>query len=345
MRIVLASSFVPFVNGGARFIVEWLEQHLVEHGHQVERFYLPFIEHQDHILEQMLAYRMMSIEDHSDLLVTFRPPAHVLRHPRKVVWFIHHIRSFYDLADTVHRGFANTMKGRAVRDALVDVDTTTILEAEKVFTNSQVVADRLKKFNGVRATPLYPPVFQPERFRNDGYGDEIVVFCRVEAHKRQALLIEAMRHTKTGVRLRLCGVSSNPAYDAEILKLIRGSVAADRIAFDNRWISEEEKAEKLAPALAAAYLPVDEDSYGYPSLEAAHSRKAVITTSDSGGVLEFVEDGRNGFVAEPTPEAVAHAMDRLHADRAMAARMGEASHERLRELKIDWNHVVESIVS
>lgn len=336
---------MPFVNGGARFIVEWLESHLIAHGHQVERFYLPFIEHQDEILEQMLAYRLMSLEDHSDLLVTFRPPAHVLRHPKKVVWFIHHIRSFYDLAGTAHQGFRDTTKGRAVRDALVDIDTSTILEAHKVFTNSQVVAARLKKYNGIRANPLYPPVFEPERFRHDGYGDEIVVVCRVERHKRQSLLIEAMQHTRTPVRLRLCGLSSNPAYDGEVQKLIKKSNAADRIAFDNRWISEEEKAEKLAPALAAAYLPIDEDSYGYPSLEAAHSRKPIITTTDSGGVLEFVEHGVNGFVVQPTPQSVAEAMDRLYADRALAARLGEAGHERLRELKIDWNHVVESIVS
>ena len=33
-------------------------------------------------------------------------------------------------------------------------------------------------------------------------------------------------------------------------------------------------------ALAVAYVPDDEDSYGYPSLEAAHARKAVLTASD-----------------------------------------------------------------
>ena len=44
MRICLVSSYVPFINGGARFIVEWLEEKLREHGHEVERFYLPFID-------------------------------------------------------------------------------------------------------------------------------------------------------------------------------------------------------------------------------------------------------------------------------------------------------------
>ncbi|MCO5069753.1 MAG: glycosyltransferase family 4 protein [Rhizobiaceae bacterium] len=345
MRIILASSFVPFINGGARFIVEWLERQLQEHGHQVERFYLPFVEHPDFILEQMLAYRMMNLEDSSDLLVTFRPPSYALRHPRKVVWFIHHIRPFYDLADAGHRGYPDTPKGEALRDALVDMDTSTLLESRRIFSNSQVVADRLAKYNGIRAIPLFPPVAEPERFRNEGYGEEIVVVCRVEPHKRQSLLVEAMEHTKTAVRLRLCGVSFDPAYGEELQQQIDGGSAADRIVYENRWITEEEKADMLATALAAAYLPMDEDSYGYPSLEAAHSRKSMITTVDSGGVLEFVDNGRNGFVVEPTPEAVAEAMDRLYADRDLAMRMGDAGHERLRELKIDWNHVVESILS
>jgi hypothetical protein len=44
MKIVIASSIVPFVYGGGSFIVDWLEQKLLEYGHQVERFCLPFVE-------------------------------------------------------------------------------------------------------------------------------------------------------------------------------------------------------------------------------------------------------------------------------------------------------------
>ena len=36
MKIVLASTFVPFINGGARFIVEWLQEQLLAHGHEVD---------------------------------------------------------------------------------------------------------------------------------------------------------------------------------------------------------------------------------------------------------------------------------------------------------------------
>ena len=344
MKIILASTFVPFVYGGARFIVEWLEEKLLEHGHQVERFYLPFIDTPEELLTQATAFRLMKLSESADRLIAFRPPAYVIEHPHKVLWFIHHIRAFYDMWGGQH-GYPDTAQNRAVRKALIELDNQTIGEAKQVFTNSQVVADRLKRFNGIDATPLYPPIYQPDRFRNDGHGDEIVVVCRVEPHKRQALLIEAMKHVQTPVRLRLCGAASHADYGAEIRRMVANSGAAGRIAFEDAWISEDEKVERLAPALAVAYLPHDEDSYGYPSLEGAHAGKGVITTTDSGGVLELVEHGRNGLVVPPDPVAVAGAMDRLYRDRALAARMGEANQERLREMKIDWNHVVEALTS
>ena len=41
----------------------------------------------------------------------------------------------------------------------------------------------------------------------------------------------------------------------------------------------------------------------------------MITARDSGGTLEFVTDGVNGFVVEPDPEAIAAAIVALDADR------------------------------
>lgn len=343
MKIVLASSFVPFVNGGARFIVEWLEAKLREQGHEVERFYLPFVDSPHDLLDQMAAFRLIDLSESCDRLIAFRPPAYVLPHPNKVLWFIHHIRAFYDLWDTEHGGGPDTPGQAAVRRGLIEVDTRAIGEAKAVFTNSKVVASRLKTFNDIDAEPLYPPIFQPERFRHDAYGDEIVAVCRVEPHKRQMLLIEAMQHVRTGVKLRLCGQASSQAYGMEVEARVRELGLEDRVVFDDRWISEAEKVERLAPALAVAYLPHDEDSYGYPSLEGAHARKGVLTTTDSGGVLELVEHGRNGLIAEPDPEALAQAMDRLYADRDLAARCGEQNQVRLRELNIDWDHVVKAL--
>jgi glycosyltransferase involved in cell wall biosynthesis len=345
MKIGLVSSAVPLVNGGGRFIVDWLREKLEERGHRVETVFVPTIDNPDSVLQQMTAFRLMRLEEHFERVVTFRPPAHVVRHPRKVVWFIHHMRYFYDLWDTEHRPFPDLAPHRALRDAIVRADTAALREAHRVFTNSRVVGDRVRRFNGLESEILYPPVLRPELFAAGEHGDEIVCVCRLERHKRQHLLIEAMRHTRTPVRLRLCGVGLDPNYPPFLRRAAEESEAADRITVEDRWITEEEKAARLRHALAAAYVPFDEDSYGYPTIEAAHARRCTVTVSDSGGVPEFVEDGVTGLVAAPEPEAVAAAFDRLHADRALARRLGANAAERVSELGIEWDAVVAKLLA
>lgn len=344
MRIALCSTFVPFINGGARQIVEWLQTMLEREGHQVERVYLPQTDDPDLLFRQMAAFRWVDL-GMADRVICFRPQAHLISHPHKVLWFIHHIRLFYDLWDSQYRGFPDDAKHRGIRAALMSADNAGLAEAQRVFTNSKVVSERLRRFNGVDSEVLYPPVFAPERFHCRQYNDEIVYICRMEHHKRQHLLVEAMRHTRTDVRLRLCGSSSGEQYSKHLRDLIQRHDLGSRVVLEERWISEEEKVGRLADCLAAAYIPLDEDSYGYPSVEASHAEKAVLTTTDSGGVLELVNDGQNGYVASPDPVALAEAMDKLFLERAKTKVMGQAACLRLDELNISWSHVLQRLLA
>lgn len=345
MKIAVCSSYVPFVQGGARNIVEWLEPALMEAGHQVERIYLPHVDTPELLFQQMAAYRWVDLAGSADRIICFRPPAHFIPHPNKILWFIHHIRSFYDLWDSPYRGCPDDLRHRGIRDALRNADTQALRESRRIYTNSHVVSDRLQRYNRTESEVLYPPLHRPERFQNHGFNDEIVCICRIEHHKRQHLLVDALKYTTTPVRLRLCGTSSGTAYPDELRATVISEGLQDRVVFDQRWISEEEKVALLSTCLAAAYLPVDEDSYGYPSIEASHAAKPVLTSSDAGGVLELVRDGYNGLVAEPEPREVANAMDRLFLDRAATQAMGRNAEARLKELDITWAHVVERLLS
>lgn len=325
-------------------ISEWLYEHLVEHGHQVDRVYLPEVDSPTLLYRQMMAFRLVDL-DAADRIVCFRPQSHMIRHPNKVLWFIHHVRVMYDLWDSPYREFPDDDKNRGIRDAIRAADTAAISEARSVFTNSRVVSDRLRRFNGIDSEVLYPPVFRPERFACRSFGDEIVYVSRIQPHKRQHLLIEALQHTQTPVRLRICGTTPGGDYAPRLQKRISELGLNKRVVFDMRWISEDEKAELLADCLAAAYIPADEDSYGYPTLEAAHSGKPVLTTSDSGGVLEFVQHGVNGLIADPSPHEIAAAMDRFFLDRSATEAMGAAATHRISELGVDWTRVIDRLLA
>jgi glycosyltransferase involved in cell wall biosynthesis len=344
MKIALCSSYVPFIRGGYRNIVDWLGLELEGAGHQVEKVYLPEADAVGSLFQQMMAYRWVDLEA-ADRIICFRPQAHIIPHSHKIVWFIHHLRSYYDLWDTPYRGVPNDTRHQGFRDALHAVDNAGLREAKTIFTNSKVVQDRLTRYNEVNSEVLYPPLFQPEKFHCTDFNNEIVYICRVEHHKRQHLLVEAMGHTKTPVRLRLAGMSGGVDYPAHLVQRISELGLTDRVILEKRWIGEEEKVAYLANCLAAAYLPFDEDSYGYPSLEASHASKPILTTSDSGGVLELVEDGINGYVSDASPEALGDAMDRLYLNREKTKQMGQNAHEMLAKLNISWPHVLQKLLA
>jgi glycosyltransferase involved in cell wall biosynthesis len=343
MRLVLFSSYVPFVNGGGRFIVEWLEEKLLERGHEVERVYLPFSDDPKDLLWQMTAFRLVKI-DGADRVICFRPPSHLLQHPNKVLWFIHHLRGFYDLWNR-DGAPPHTRYYKALRRAIFQADRVALNEARAVFANSRVVQKRLKKFNDVNSSVLYPPLLDPTAYCNRGQGDEVVYVSRLGRYKRQHLLVEAVAHAKTAVTARICGDVPDGVYGKELLRLASKLGVANRVSVENRWISEEEKRDILGRSLAVAYFPLDEDSYGYPSLEAAHSQKPVITTTDAGGVLEFVAHEHNGLVCDPNPKAVAEALDRLYNDRELAKALGNKAAETVKELHISWDTVIDSLLA
>lgn len=345
MKIVLLSSTPALVNGGHRNIVNWLAPELERAGHRVETIWLPFVDEAEHILPQTVAYRLLRLEDTCDAVITFRPPAHLVQHPRKVVWFIHHIRPFYDLWGTAYCPVPATPRTRALRAQIHSTDTLALREAHAVFSNSRRVAERLLHFNGIASEVLYPPLARDERALAPEWGDDLVMVCRMEPHKRQHLAVEAMRHVRTPVRLRLCGQAGSPSYLATLQEAVARHGLHGRVMVQHGWLDEDAKHRLLETALAAVYLGVDEDSYGYPTLEAARACKATVVAEDGGGVREFVVDDESGIIAAADPIALAGCFDRLWSDRREARRLGEAARARIDDMQISWERVTEALIT
>jgi glycosyltransferase involved in cell wall biosynthesis len=345
MKVLVASTFVPFIEGGGRMIVRDLVAALRAREHEVDTIELPFLSTWQTMLKQMLAIRLLDVADSADLLVAIRTPSYLLRHPNKRLWFIHHHRGAYDLWGTPYQDIPATPEGLAVRDAIVSADDLYLREATKIFTNSQIVADRLWEFNELASEVLYPPLGAPERFVSAPADDYVFYPCRITGHKRQQLAIEAAACLHTDARLVIAGAPDSPEQLAPLLELVERDGLAERVQLIPHWISEQQKADLIAHSMGILYIPFLEDSYGYVTLEAFQAAKPVITCADSGGTLEIVEDAHNGLIVEPEPDAVAGAIDRLRVDPSLAAAMGERGRETLHVKEISWDRVVERLTA
>ena len=345
MKIVIASTILPFVYGGGELIVDWLDEKLREYGHQVSVVKIPFVHDYHTVMSQMLALRMYHLEESCDRLIAIRTPSYLLKHPDKYLWFIHHYREMYDLWKTEYDSFPHDNEIMTIREYVKRADDTAFKEAKKIYTNSQIVSDRLLKFNNIKAAPVYPPILKPEQFHCEKYGEYIYYTSRIYGHKRQWLAIEAMKYVKTNVHLVISGKINMDQDKQHIKSLIQENGLQNKVTVVDKWISEEEKANYFANCLAGIYIPYEEDSYGYPSLEAGHSEKPVISCLDSGGTKELIIDGYNGFLAPPDPHKLAEIFDQLYEDRQLAEKLGKNGLRRIHELDISWDNVVRRFTS
>jgi glycosyltransferase involved in cell wall biosynthesis len=230
-----------------------------------------------------------------------------------------------------------------VREAIRRADQL-LHESAAVYANSKNIANRLGHFCGIPAAPVYHPPPNAESFYSAREtGDYFFFPSRVSASKRQSLVLEALALTKEKVRVRFAGLPDSAEYGKRLRALADKLGVASRVEWMG-FITEEEKRENYAKAVAVIFPPVDED-YGYITLEAMLSSKAVITCEDSGGPLEFVSDHKTGLIAKPTAAGLASALDLLWRERDLALKYGRAGRDQYRQLGLSWPEVVRRLLA
>jgi glycosyltransferase involved in cell wall biosynthesis len=335
MDVIVAGAQVPFVRGGAELHQENLVAALRAAGHRADLVRVPVAWEKGRLFDSPLAWRMLPMD--CDLLIATNFPSYFARHTRKVVWLFHQHRGAYDAADAAWSDVERDGESLETQRQLTEWDNRALGEAERLYTTSGVVADRLARYNGLAGTPLYHPPPLHDLLHPGPFGDYVFCPSRLETNKRPMLTVEALAHVGEPTRAVLAGEGTlRQAMDGTAARLGVGS----RLELPG-FVSDAELIELYAGALAVVYAPHDED-YGYVTLHAFLAGKPVITAGDSGGTLEWVEDGVTGLVTDGTPAGVGAAIVRLAEDRELAFRLGAAGRAKVRSLA--WGPVVNQLL-
>ena len=340
--VLVCETQVPFVTGGAESLVRSLVDQLRARGYEVDLVSLPFTWYpKEGVLTHAAAWRLLDLSGSNgrpiDFLIGTKFPTYFARHPRKVAWLIHQQRAAYERCGTEYSDFEHVDLDVGLRKKLVELNRRMLAECWRRFTTAETTSRRLERFNGVRADPLYHPPRLAGRLRAGPYGNYVLSVGRLESIARVDLLLKAMPNVDPSLRLLVVGEGTQRKRFEAVAEQ-RG--LNGRVEFVGR-VSDETLLALYAGALAVVCVPYDED-YTLVTLEALLTRKPVVTASDSGGTLEFVEDGVSGVVCAPEADAVADALNRLVTDRGLAASLGDAGYERARN--ITWDTVIETLV-
>lgn len=167
-------------------------------------------------------------------------------------------------------------------------------------------------------------------------GDYALTVGRLDAWKRTDLCVAALEHAP---RARLVVVGRGPE-DERLHHLARERGVIDRVRFVPA-AAQETLIELYAGARLVILAPEDED-LGYVPLEAFLSGKAVLTTRDAGGPLEFVRDAETGFVVPPTAEALGRALEIAWQRPDALNELGRRGRERVSRLT--WSAAVAALL-
>jgi glycosyltransferase involved in cell wall biosynthesis len=340
--ILVCEVQVPLVTGGAEILVRQLVDRLRGHGYQADLVSVPFKWYpKGEILAHAAAWRLLDLSESNgtpiDLVIATKFPSYFARHPNKVAWLVHQHRAAYELCGTVYSDFDHADPDVGLRQTLMALDTRMLGECRRLYAIAGNTAARVRTFNGLQAEPLYHPPRLAGRITAGPAQDYILSVGRLETIKRHDLAIRAMALRPGPGRLVIVGTGTQ---EAHLRALVEDLGLGDRVHLAGA-VTDEALLALYAGALGVFFAPFDED-YGYVTLEAFLAHKPVVTARDSGGTLEFAEDGVNAWVCDPRPDAVADAFSRLASNRAAAAALGEAGFERAR--LVTWDGVIEKLV-
>lgn len=345
MKVLIVNNMAPFVWGGAEELAVNLKKNLVVAGYQAEILRIPFqMNPPCKIPSQMMMVRGFELQN-VDRVIALKFPAYLIRHPHKTLWLLHQYRQAYDLYDAGQSHWPDAKKGQAIRELVHAADQECFDECKKIFTNSAVTKQRLFDYNGYDAEVLLPPLNNPELFTGGEVGEYIFAGGRINTMKRQHLLLEALAKAPPFVKLIIAGPPDTQEDVARLHELAERLRLTDRVKLDMRFLNREELAGYMNNAAAVAYLPYDEDSLGYVAMEAATARKAIITTSDSGGILGLAKHEETGWVAEPNVNALAEVLAAACSDKQQTLSYGLAAYDLWNGMGVTWPKTIERLLS
>lgn len=351
-NILLLGVKVPFTSGGQDVLLRSLKDELQKRGHNVDTVELPIaVSCKEKLLTQAAQWRALELNEFGgqkvDLVIATKFPSYYAKHNCKSVWLVHQHRAAYDLYGGRYSDFSDDPRDEELRSALVKGDNITLGEAAFVSGISTNVVKRLKEFNGISGTVLYPPLsLAGKYYTEEPEGCYILSVGRICAIKRVDMIVKALPMIHPFVKLKIAGQPD----ESGIMDYLKNEIAKhhlqDRVEFLGR-VTDEELLSLYAKSYAVYYAPHDED-YGYVTLEAMASSKPVITAKDSGGVLEFIRDQENGLICEPDSGMVAKAVNRLVEQPEFSKKLGQQGKLDCQELGVEeagWDSVIDGLLS
>ncbi len=204
--------------------------------------------------------------------------------------------------------------------AVSEWDRRNIIEREGIAPERIVVLP-----NGIDPPPEDGRDVRPELGVPDGVA-LIGAVGRLFPEKGYEELIRAVALLRQRSRRVICVILGDGPDEQHLRELLAGL----ELGRDVRLLGRREDVPDVIRALDVAVLPSRREGSPLAALEYMAGAAPIVATA-VGGVPELLHDGEHALLVRPAdPAALADGIERLLADRELAARLGRAARERQR---------------
>lgn len=327
------------------------------------------------IIESYYAFHTLDIS-HFDMVISTKYPSFMVHHPRHILYLVHPFRQVYDMyhafglphevpREDRHRLVQDTLMRIQAGDNGVDeifdllfsirndrwsyppglfsVPGPFLMTLLHYFDQQALSPSRIKKYcaiservknregyfpDNVPVKVLHPPSSRGPCVDHKLDYPYALSVTRLASTKRIDLLIEAMDYVSPEIHLKIVGEGPE---EEKLRELAHNNSRIEFLGF----VTNQELEELYSSAFALPFVPKDEE-YGLVVLEAMHCHTPVITANDSGGPLELVQEGVNGFIVNPDPKEIAGKITYLYTNPRHAQELGNHGHELVNTINRDF---------
>ena len=282
---------------------------------------------------RLLACRLLDLSESMgtaiDGFIGIGLPASAIAHPSKVLW------------DRGSKGVTEGWPGAVETQAmLAHAGQQVAAESRAVFATSRLGASRIARHWHRQAATLYQPPPLAPLCRNDPAGRYLLVEGLVQG-ERLTLLLEALHQTRLPVHL-LATLPRGQAVAMEQAARDR-QLGANRISFVTQP-APGQLATLIAAARAVVFTGHQCEETGI-ALAAMLCLRPLVAPTDAGAPLEFITHGRTGLTCEPTPHALADALDTIWGDPRGAGTMGHEAWRCYQDMALSWKAVTRCLLA
>jgi hypothetical protein len=330
VKILIADNLVPFARGDADTFAASLVSNLKRRGHESELLRIPFrSEPSLGIPTQMAMVRAFELRN-VDRVIALRFPTILIEHPKKTVWLTERFRP-----DEPHGGLL---------PVVIAATTQSLAESRSVFAAAPALGREVHNSTGAVTEIMLAPLNHSAEFSGGEAAGYIFAGGTIDKANRQRLLIESLAHTSPAVRLVVAGTSSDPGAELELLKLADQLGVADRLTLRVGTLTPSEIAGYVNEATACVQLPL-RDFLGTSGQQAAMAAKPLITTTDSAGIIDLVEDSVTGWMCDSTSKDLGRVMTEAVSAPSDSRDRGAELAARLRAAAPSWDTAIDRLLA